>query len=103
MPDKGAAVSSTIAVSGRSGNAPDDAEVHVEVVHTYRGDVQIDLVAPDGTSYRLKNKSGGDSGNDVSETYSVDLSGESLNGNWKMQVRDMYSGDTGYLDAWSVT
>ncbi len=103
LPDKGAAINSPIAVSGRSGNAPNDAEVHVEVIHTYRGDVQIDLVAPDGTSYRLKNKSSSDSANNVNATYSVNLSSEALNGSWKLKVQDMYSGDTGYLDTWNVT
>src|SRR5690606_32325986 len=33
LPDKGAAINSPVSVSGRSGNAPNDAEVHVEVVH----------------------------------------------------------------------
>ena len=103
LPDKGAAINSPISVSGRSGNAPNDAEVHVEVIHTYRGDVQIDLVAPDGSSYRLKNKSGSDSANNVNATYSVNLSSEALNGSWKLKVQDMYSGDTGYLDTWSIT
>ena len=103
LPDRGAAVTSTIAVSGRSGNAPSDAEVHVDVVHTFRGDVQIDLVAPDGTSRRLKSKSSSDSTNDVHATYTVNLSTEALNGNWKLKVQDMYSGDTGYLDAWTIT
>ena len=103
LPDRGAAINSPISVSGRSGNAPSDAAVHVEVIHTYRGDVQIDLVAPDGSSYRLKNKSGGDSANNVDETYSVNLSSEALNGSWKLKVQDVYSGDTGYLDTWSVT
>jgi subtilisin-like proprotein convertase family protein len=75
----------------------------VDVVHTYRGDVQIDLVAPDGTSRRLKSKSGSDSTNDVHATYTVNLSTEALNGSWKLKVQDMYSGDTGYINTWSVT
>ena len=103
LPDRGAAINSPISVSGRSGNAPSDAAVHVEVIHTYRGDVQIDLVAPDGSSYRLKNTSGSDSTNNVNATYSVNLSSEALNGSWKLKVQDVYSGDTGYLDTWSVT
>ena len=33
----------------------------MDIVHTYRGDLVIDLVAPDGTAYRLKNSSSSDS------------------------------------------
>jgi hypothetical protein len=103
IPDHGTAVTSSIAVSGRSGNAPSNAQVHVEIVHTYRGDLQIDLVAPDGSSYRLKNASSSDSADNVSATYAVNLSTEALNGSWKLKVQDKYSGDTGYIDSWNVT
>ncbi|MEC4621937.1 proprotein convertase P-domain-containing protein, partial [Bacillus paranthracis] len=50
-------VESPITVSGRSGNAPSSTPVAVDIRHTYRGDLQIDLVAPDGSLYRLKNTS----------------------------------------------
>jgi hypothetical protein len=103
IPDHGVAVTSSIAVSGRSGSAPSNAQVHVDIVHTYRGDLQVDLVAPDGTSRRLKSKSSSDSADDVHATYTVNLSSETLNGNWKLKVQDMYSGDTGYIDSWNVT
>lgn len=96
-------VDSPITVSGRSGNAPSNAEVAVNIVHTYRGDLQIDLVAPDGSTYRLKNSSGSDSVDNVVATYTVNLSSEALNGTWKLRVKDVYSGDTGYIDSWSLT
>ncbi|HWT15216.1 MAG TPA: M4 family metallopeptidase, partial [Patescibacteria group bacterium] len=41
-------VDSPITVSGRSGNAPSTASVTVAIVHTYQGDLKVDLVAPDG-------------------------------------------------------
>ncbi|RFP59852.1 pre-peptidase C-terminal domain-containing protein [Cognatiluteimonas weifangensis] len=96
-------IDSPITVSGRSGNAPSNASVSVNIVHTYRGDLQIDLVAPDGSTYRLKNSSGSDSADNVVATYTVNLSTEALNGTWKLRVKDVYSGDTGYIDSWSVT
>ena len=103
IPDHGSAVTSSIAVSGRTGNAPTNAQVAVAIVHTYRGDLVVDLVAPDGTTYRLKNSSSSDSANNVTATYTVNLSSEALNGSWKLKVQDIYSGDTGYIDSWSVT
>jgi hypothetical protein len=103
IPDHGSAVTSSIAVSGRSGNAPSNAQVAVNIVHTYRGDLVVDLVAPDGTSYRLKNSSGSDSADNVVATYTVNLSTEALNGTWKLKAQDVYSGDTGYINGWNIT
>lgn len=95
-------VESPISVSGRSGNAPSSTSVTVDIVHTYRGDLVIDLVAPDGSTYRLKNSSGSDSADNVRATYTVNASGETINGTWKLRVRDVYSGDTGYINSWSI-
>jgi subtilisin-like proprotein convertase family protein len=75
----------------------------VNIVHTYRGDLVVDLVAPDGTSYRLKNSSTSDSADNVATTYTVNVSGEAANGAWKLQARDVYSQDTGYLNTWTLT
>ncbi|KNE81862.1 MULTISPECIES: M4 family metallopeptidase [Streptomyces] len=103
IPDAGSAVTSSLTISGRSGNAPSDLRVGVEIVHTYRGDLVIDLIAPDGTSYRLKGADSWDSADDVSETYTVNASSESANGTWKLSVRDSYARDTGYIDSWKLT
>ncbi|GAB6196737.1 S8 family serine peptidase [Lysobacter xanthus] len=96
-------VYSNIAVSGRTGNAPTATSVAVDVRHTYRGDLVIDLVAPDGSTYRLKNSSSSDSADNVIATYSVNLSSEAINGTWRLKVQDLYSGDTGYINSWSIT
>ncbi|MFJ8810366.1 M4 family metallopeptidase [Streptomyces sp. NPDC102490] len=102
IPDYGAAVTSSITVSGRTGNAPSNLKVGVDIVHTWRGDLQIDLVAPDGSTYRLKN-SGYDPAADVHETYTVNASSETANGTWKLRVQDQGQADTGYIDAWRLT
>ena len=102
IPDLGSA-SSSIAVSGRSGNAPSALKVYVRIVHSYRGDLQIDLVAPGGKSFRLKNASSTDSAANVDTTYTVNASSVTANGTWQLKVADKYSGDTGYIDLWSLT
>ncbi|WKE63924.1 M4 family metallopeptidase [Gallaecimonas kandeliae] len=84
--------------SGDSGTV----SVKVDIIHTYRGDLQIDLIAPNGQSFRLKS-SGSDSADDVHETYSVNAAGIDSNGTWKLKVADLYSQDTGYLDYWSLS
>ena len=102
IPDAGAAVSSSVEVTGVSGNAPADLQVSVDIKHTYRGDLQVDLVAPDGSTYRLQNTSN-DSADNLLSTYSVDASSEVANGTWQLRVRDLVSADTGYIDSWKVT
>ncbi|WKX72705.1 M4 family metallopeptidase [Streptomyces sp. XD-27] len=102
IPDAGAAVYSPITVS-RSGNAPSTLQVAVDIVHTYRGDLVIDLVAPDGTTYRLKNSSTSDSADNVQATYTVNASSEAASGTWKLKVQDVYSIDTGYINSWKLT
>ncbi|MFI6059711.1 M4 family metallopeptidase [Streptomyces sp. NPDC051286] len=103
IPDAGPAVTSPITVSGVSGNAPSNLQVTVDIVHTWRGDLRIDLVAPNGTSYRLKNNSISDSAADVHQTYSVNASSAPANGTWQLKVQDMYAGDTGYIDGWKLS
>jgi Zn-dependent metalloprotease len=103
IPDAGAAVTSTVTISG-CGRAPSaTSTVAVNIVHTYRGDLVIDLLAPDGTAYRLKNSSSSDSVDNVVATYTANVSTEAANGAWRLQVRDVYSADTGYLNTWTLT
>ncbi|WP_175500019.1 MULTISPECIES: S8 family serine peptidase [unclassified Streptomyces] len=99
----GATVTSPISVTGLTGNAPAALKVAVDIKHTYRGDLVIDLVAPDGSAYRLKDSSGSDGADNVLATYTVDASSETANGTWTLRVRDVYTGDTGYIDSWGLT
>ena len=96
-----ATVESSIAVSGRSGNAPASTPVTVDISHTWKGDLKVDLVAPDGSVYVLSNYAGG-SADDIKQTFNVNLSSEGLNGNWKLRVNDKASGDTGRINSWSI-
>ncbi|MCL1634416.1 M20/M25/M40 family metallo-hydrolase [Luteimonas sp. SX5] len=100
--DDNATVDSPIAVSGRTGNAPGNASVSFAIVHTYKGDLKVDLVAPDGTLYNLHDRTGGSADN-VSGTFTKNLSSEALNGGWKLRVNDNSRSDTGYIDSWSIT
>ncbi|UUU30124.1 S8 family serine peptidase [Streptomyces sp. CA-210063] len=102
IPDNGAAIESSISVSGRTGNAPSTLQVGVDITHTYRGDLVLDLVAPDGSTYRLK-ASSSDSADNLVTTYSVNASSEVANGTWKLRVQDVASADTGRLNSWKLT
>ncbi|WP_158549258.1 S8 family serine peptidase [Lysobacter silvisoli] len=104
IPDNNATgVTSTINVAGRSGNAPSNAQVSVDIQHTYQQDLIVDLVAPDGSVYNLWNRQGNSSNNVIIVNRVVNLSSEPLNGAWKLRVADRASIDTGYINSWSVT
>ncbi|MBT2459272.1 M4 family metallopeptidase [Streptomyces sp. ISL-86] len=94
-------VESPIAVT-RAGNAPSTLKVDVNIVHTYVGDLRVDLVAPDGTVYNLRNRSGGSADNIV-QSFTVNASSEVAQGTWKLRVADLASLDTGYINSWKLT
>jgi serine protease len=97
-----ATVDSPITVSGRSGNAPSSTPVAVNIVHTYIGDLKVDLVAPDGSLYNIHNRTGSSTDN-IIKTVNLNLSSEPLNGTWKLRVNDNANQDTGYINSWSIT
>ena len=92
----------SITVSGRTGSGSSTTAVAVNIVHTYIGDLKVDLVAPDGSVYVLHNRTGGSADNIV-QTYTVNLSSEALNGTWNLRVNDNATADTGYINSWSIT
>jgi serine protease len=100
IPDPGN-VTSAITVSGQSGNASAQTQVTVNIVHPFRGDLQIDLIAPNGQSVRLKNADN-DSADDVHATYTVNASAVAKNGQWRLRATDIYATDAGYIDDWSI-
>ncbi|MEV8590653.1 M4 family metallopeptidase [Streptomyces sp. NPDC051180] len=103
IPDSpGAAVTSTVNVTGVTGNAPSNLAVGVDIIHTYRGDLVVDLIAPDGSVYSLSNRSGGSADN-IQQTFTVNASSEVANGAWKLRVQDKAGADTGYINSFKLT
>ncbi|MGO1071360.1 proprotein convertase P-domain-containing protein [Lysobacter sp. CA199] len=97
-----ATVESPIVVSGRTGNGSATTPIQVTIYHTYKSDLKVDLVAPDGTVYNIHNRTGGSADN-VIGTFNKNLSSEPLNGTWKLRVNDNANADTGRIDKWSIT
>ena len=85
----------------RSGTAT-SVSVAVDISHTYRGDLVIDLIAPDGTSQTLHSRTGG-SANDIDRTYAPDFDGTGIAGDWTLRVSDRAGGDVGTLNGWTLT
>ncbi|GIE82094.1 zinc metalloprotease [Actinoplanes philippinensis] len=95
-------VTSTIAISGCARNASSTSTVEIHIVHTYVGDLVVALVAPDGSVYTLRNRSGGSADN-IDTTYTANVSSEAANGTWTLRVQDAASADTGYINSWTLT
>ncbi|MGV9311647.1 proprotein convertase P-domain-containing protein [Streptomyces sp. NPDC003691] len=102
VPDDGTA-ESPVTVSGLAGVAPKDWEVSVALRHTYRGDLLLHLVAPDGTAYPLEDLAPGGDTDDLTKSYVFNGSSEWADGVWKLRVRDRVWGDTGHIDTWSLS
>ncbi len=95
-------ITSSIVVSGLTGSGPSNLQVAVNITHTYIGDLTVDLIAPNGSTVRLWNRTGGGTHNIV-QTFIVDASGITApNGTWKLQVGDHARRDTGRLNSWSL-
>jgi subtilisin family serine protease len=95
-------VFSDIAISGCGHATTTSATVEVHIVHTYRGDLVVSLIAPDGSAYVLLNRNGG-SANNIDQTFTASVSSESTNGTWRLRVQDAASIDTGYINSWTLT
>jgi subtilisin family serine protease len=94
---------SKITIANCAGTGSKTATVKVSVKHTDRGDLRLDLIAPDGTAYNLKSALDSDNAANIDATYTVDLSSEARNGVWTLQVKDVYANDSGTLNNWTLT
>ena len=90
----------------------DGIQVPVNITHTWRGDVVVDLSSPAGTTVRLKDTVSTDGDDDVIETYPITalpaeslsaFEGESTVGTWVLDVLDTQLEDSGQLESWGVT
>jgi subtilisin-like proprotein convertase family protein len=103
-----AGVTSTLTITDT--RAIEQLAVRVDILHTSRGDLRIELVAPDGTTIILKQVSF-ESGADVHTTFGLTAQpveslerfrGRSAAGVWKLIVRDLRVRDAGTLLSWGL-
>ncbi|GGN27706.1 serine protease [Lentzea pudingi] len=95
-------VKSEIAIADCNGKASATAQVKVAIKHTYRGDLELALIAPSGIVKVLKVSNGSDSADDLNATYAINVAAEDANGTWQLRVRDLYRQDTGHIDSWTL-
>ena len=74
----------------------------VDITHSYKGDLRVTLVAPNGEQVTLHNRQGGSADN-LQETFVVtDFNGFDAAGTWRLLVSDHAGQDVGELNQWSL-
>jgi len=83
--------------------------VDVAITHPFRGDLLVSLVAPDGRTAVLHNRTGGGA-DDLQRSYEsgseeslAALVGTPTGGTWSLRVADRAPADLGRLDTWALT
>jgi subtilisin-like proprotein convertase family protein len=87
------------------------ARVRVRILHPYRGDLVVTLIAPDGTQVILHNRSGSSADNIDTEYPDLTvpaqslstLTGRNISGNWALKVQDLAPYNTGTFVSWSLS
>jgi subtilisin-like proprotein convertase family protein len=103
IPDRGRA-EARIRIDAPPGAKVAGVDVGWTFEHTYHGDLEIRLVAPDGSVVVLRDHEGGAAAGTVTQrlhTAALDEAGAS--GVWILQVDDTISLDTGWLRAFQLT
>ncbi len=78
--------------------------VHLNVSHTFRGDLQAFLTSPSGTKSRLMQRTVSDSADNISWTFTNHAFwGENPQGTWTLEIADYFPGDTGTWNSYNVT
>ena len=90
----------------------ESVQVDIDITHTFRGDLSVMLVGPDGTSVRLFGRTAPvfDAADNLVGRFTTDnvpaleqFRGKIASGNWTLQVVDLAAADFGKLNSWSLT
>ncbi|AVV86108.1 S8 family serine peptidase [Shewanella putrefaciens] len=101
IPDnKAAGITSPITVT-RTGDSG-TVTVVVNIVHTYIGDLKVQLISPSGKTVTLHNNTGAGTDN-INKSYTADMAGADSSGIWKLKAVDSSRGDVGYIDSWELS
>lgn len=99
-------VSSVITITQRG--VISSLKVGVDITHTYIGDLRVTLTAANGTEIVLHDRHGASEDN-ILKTYDVHttpglavLTGEDVQGDWRLSISDHARRDTGKLRCWNL-
>ncbi|WP_433435638.1 M4 family metallopeptidase [Nonomuraea sp. CA-141351] len=88
--------------STATGTATSPVKLSITISHTCAEDLDIWLRGPNGTWYAVDRYGGTTCTQYGTRTFSVPVSQQAA-GTWILEIEDVYLGDTGYLDTWSIT
>ena len=80
-------------------------KVSANITHTFRGDLIIQVVAPNGQVATLSNRAGGSADNfavtdlDITSAFTQ---GAAATGTWQLFIRDLATGDVGRINSFSL-
>ncbi|CAM2067609.1 Proprotein convertase P-domain-containing protein [Sulfidibacter corallicola] len=87
-------------------------EVEIDITHTWRGDLSLILVSPQGTEVVLKEENYSDYRDDWRVTYGPgladpvgnlsDFDNQLADGNWVLKIRDHFTRDRGHLNRFRI-
>ena len=103
IPDQGyGSLKSTITVNENI--KIESVEILFNATHTYRGDLEILLTSPSGSTSVLATQRGDGNDNYSNWTFSSRVHWDEVSqGNWTLTVTDRYTGDIGTLLNWGLT
>jgi subtilisin-like proprotein convertase family protein len=92
----------TIPASSHTTRPIQTAKVTLDIAHTFKSDLRIELVTPQGQLVTLHDRQGGDA-NGVHGTRAIALPpGTTGAGTWQLVASDHAALDTGAIDGWSI-
>jgi aminopeptidase S len=80
-------------------------KISTNITHTFRGDLVIQVVAPNGQVATLSNRAGGSADNfsvtdrDITSAFTA---GAPATGTWQLFVRDLATDDVGRINSFSL-
>ncbi|MFF3313448.1 M4 family metallopeptidase [Streptomyces sp. NPDC002952] len=104
IPQKGTVYSGALSVSGAPQPKSPNVYVTTTIEHTFRGDLKVELIAPNGTTAVLKNPEPGQSADNLFATFrsfGFPLT-MNRNGTWILRVTDTVDGDAGTIRGWTL-
>jgi serine protease len=91
----------TSSISVNRTGASNSVKITYNIVHTYIGDLKVQLIDPTGAVSTLRSNTGG-SANNINESKTVNKGSTSATGTWKLKVIDSAGADIGYINSWSI-
>ncbi|HLL53866.1 MAG TPA: M4 family metallopeptidase [Myxococcaceae bacterium] len=75
---------------------------NLDIAHSYKGDLVVELTSPSGKKATISNKQGG-SGDNIKGAFDLSaFKGESSKGTWTLTVKDTAKNDQGTLNGWGL-